>query len=150
MVYYITGSPPCARRGRVQTMIEIREAADSDWSEIWPIFRAVVAAADSFVFDPGTSEEEARGIWLARGNKVYVAVDDGHIVGSYLLKPNQPGLGSHIANAAYMVHPEHAGRGIGRLMGEHSLAQAKEAGFRAMQFNIGVSTNEAAVRLWTS
>jgi ribosomal protein S18 acetylase RimI-like enzyme len=131
-------------------MIEIRAAREPDWGQIWPIFKVVIEAADSFVYEPDTPQEIAHEIWMAPGNSVYVAVDDVRIVGSYLLKQNHPGLGSHIANAAYMVHPEHAGRGIGRLMGEHSLAQAKEAEFRAMQFNIVVSTNEPAVRLWKS
>ena len=102
------------------------------------------------MYAPDTPEEESRGIWFASGSRVYVAVEGEDIVGSYLIKPNQPGLGNHVANAAYMVHPEHRGRGIARLMGEHSLVEAKTAGFRAMQFNIVVSANDPAVKLWQS
>ncbi len=78
----------------------------------------------------------------------YVACLDYTVVGTYILKPNQPGLGSHVANAGYMVKPGVHGQGVGRAMCEHSLAEAREAGFRAMQFNMVVSTNEAALALW--
>ncbi len=78
----------------------------------------------------------------------FVAEHEGKIVGTYILKPNQIDLGSHIANGSYMVHPEAQGLGIGKKMGEHSLLKAKELGFVGMQFNIVVSTNQAAVRLW--
>ncbi len=131
-------------------MIEIRAAVDADWEQIWPVFRAVIAPGDAFVYLPDTCESEARGIWMAPGHRVHVAFLDGQVAGSYWFRQNQPGLGDHVANAAYMVHPDFGGRGIGRAMGEHSLREAKASGFRAMQFNIVVSTNEAAVRLWTS
>jgi len=78
----------------------------------------------------------------------YVAETDGVVVGTYILKPNQPGLGSHVANAGYMVHPDHAGKGTGKAMCEHSLEEARKGGYLAMQFNIVVSTNETAVALW--
>ena len=47
-----------------------------------------------------------------------------------------------------MVAAEYRGRGIGRMLAEHSLQVAKEQGYRAMQFNAVVSTNAAAVALW--
>ncbi len=131
-------------------MIEIRAAEEVDWEQIWPIFRAVVERGDAFVYPPDVAEPEARAIWMAPGHRVYVALLDGQVAGSYWFRRNQPGLGDHVANAAYMVHPEFGGRGVGRAMGEHSLCEAKVFGFRAMQFNIVVSVNEPAVRLWTS
>ena len=85
---------------------------------------------------------------MAEGRATYVACVGERIVGTYILKPNQLGLGSHVANASYMVASGARGQGIGRLMCEHSLEEARQAGFLAMQFNIVVSTNEAAVRLW--
>jgi ribosomal protein S18 acetylase RimI-like enzyme len=88
--------------------------------------------------------------WFQAGGHAYVAEDAGQVIGSYLIKPNQPGLGSHIANAAYMVSSAARGSGVGRRMGEHSLADAKRLGFRAMQFNIVVAVNTPAVRLWRS
>lgn len=129
-------------------MITVRPAQASDADAIWEIFRAVVAAGDSFAFDPATSREEALAFWFGTGARAYVAETDGKVVGSYVFKPNQPGLGSHVANAAFMTAPEARGLGVGRRMGEHCLAEARRCGFRAMQFNIVVSTNEPAVRLW--
>jgi L-amino acid N-acyltransferase YncA len=128
--------------------IVIRRAGDADFDGIWVIFHAVVEKGDTYAFDPGTAKEQARAIWMASGLSTYVAVLDGEIVGTYILKPNQPGLGSHVANAGYMVHPRHSGRGIGRALCAHSLDEARRMGFLAMQFNSVVATNEAAVALW--
>ena len=131
-------------------MFEIRRANESDFEAIWPIFREVVERGDTYAFDPETTRAEARSIWMSDGVMTYVACDDGdgEVVGTYILKPNQPGLGSHVANAAYMVRADAQGRGLGRAMCEHSLGEARKAGFLAMQFNMVVSTNEAAVGLW--
>jgi L-amino acid N-acyltransferase YncA len=129
-------------------MIRIREAEERDSEAIWHIFHAVVAGGDSFVFEPETTRDEALSIWCGPSMRVYVAEHIGRVVGSYFLKPNQPGLGSHVANAGYMVGPEARGLSVGRAMGEHSLIEASRLGYRAMQFNMVVSSNEAAVRLW--
>src|SRR5437870_5184258 len=95
------------------------------------------------------AREEALAYWFRPDTHTYVAVSGEQVVvGTYILKPNQPALGSHVANAAFMVSPAARGSGIGRRMGEHALAEARRLGFRAMQFNFVVSTNEAAVRLW--
>ena len=131
-------------------MIEIRKAIAADWEAIWPIFQAVIRQGDAFVFAPDTTKEEAFGICMSSGLTTYVAIVDGAVAGSYYIRPNQPGLGSHIANAGYMVAQEAGGRGIGRAMGEHSLVEAKAAGYLAMQFNFVVSANERAVSLWKS
>jgi len=85
---------------------------------------------------------------LRADTHTYVAEDDGHVVGTYILRANQPGSGSHVANAAFMVAPTARGQGIGRAMGENCLSEARRLGFRAMQFNFVVSTNEGAIRLW--
>jgi len=129
-------------------MWNIREAAESDRDAIWLIFHAVVASGDTYAFHPSISRDEALAYWLHPSCRSYVAERDGSVAGTYLIKPNQPGLGSHIANAAFMVAPASQGRGLGRAMGEHCLAEAHRLGFRAMQFNLVVSTNEPAVRLW--
>lgn len=126
----------------------IRRAEDSDFDGIWEIFHAVVAKDDTYVYDPETTKEEARAIWLAPATATYAALVDGEVVGTYILKANQPGLGAHVANAGYMVRPDRAGRGIGRALCEHSLDEARRAGFLAMQFNAVVSTNEPAIALW--
>jgi ribosomal protein S18 acetylase RimI-like enzyme len=129
-------------------MLSIRESTASDGGSIWDIFHAVVAPGDTYAFEPHTSREEALTYWLHSSARCYVAERDGIIVGTYILKPNQPGLGSHIANAAFMVAPTARGLGVGRIMGEHCVSEARRLGFRAMQFNFVVSTNEPAIRLW--
>lgn len=129
-------------------MIEIRKANESDFEAIWQIFRQVVGRGDTYAIDPATTRDEARSIWMSGAVSTYVALLDGEVVGTYILKPNQPGLGSHVANAGYMVEDGAQGKGVGRKMCEHSLAEARRAGFLAMQFNLVVSTNEAAVALW--
>lgn len=130
-------------------MLTIRRSGESDFDAIWRIFRAVVADGDTFTWDEATTREQARAFWLGlEGGQTYVALLNDEVVGAYIIKPNQPGRGSHVANAAYMVGPGRRGLGVGRLMCEHSLDEARAAGFLAMQFNIVVSTNETAVSLW--
>lgn len=126
----------------------IREATPHDVDGIWEIFEGVIKQADTYVFSPETPRTDLEKHWLASYMHTFVAEHEGKIVGTYILKPNQIDLGSHIANGSYMVHPEAQGLGIGKKMGEHSLLKAKELGFVGMQFNIVVSTNQAAVRLW--
>jgi L-amino acid N-acyltransferase YncA len=131
-------------------MLQIRKANASDRDAIWRIFHAVVAAGDTYIFDPAISRDEALAYWLQPSHECYVAESDREIVGTYILKPNLPALGSHVANAAFMVSPSARGEGVGRSLGEHALAEARRLGFRAMQFNFVVSTNTAAIALWQS
>lgn len=131
-------------------MIEIRKATEADKTAIWQIIRAVIATGDTYVFAPGTPEQEMMRYWFSADKHVYVAERDAEVVGTFWLKPNQPGLGSHVCNAAYMVSPEATGKGIGRKMAEFSFEEAKRLGFSAMQFNFVVKSNTAAVRLWQS
>jgi L-amino acid N-acyltransferase YncA len=126
----------------------IRPATRADEDAIWQIFQAVILPGDTYVFDPRMSRQDALGYWFQPGSKAWVLEHAGAIVGTYQLKPNQPALGAHVANAAFMVAPQARGAGAGRRMGEHCLAEARSAGFRAMQFNFVVSTNHAAVKLW--
>jgi L-amino acid N-acyltransferase YncA len=129
-------------------MVEIREATLANRDAIWDIFREVVAASDTYAFDPGMSRQDALGYWFQANTRTYIAESSGRILGTYLLRPNQSGGGSHVANAAFMVARDARGQGIGRAMGEHCLSEARRLGFRAMQFNFVVSTNESAIRLW--
>jgi L-amino acid N-acyltransferase YncA len=126
----------------------IRPATQADEGAVWSIFHAVVVPGDTYVFDPRMPREEALAIWFRPGTHTYVAQSKDKVIGTYILKPNQPALGSHVANAAFMVSPEARGTGVGRHMGEHCLTEARRLGFRAMQFNFVVSTHEAAVHLW--
>ena len=118
-----------------------------DRDAIWQIFRAVVAGGDTYVFDPKIAQIKGLGYWLDPKRRCYVAVSDERIVGTYILKANQPGLGPPVANAGFMVSPSARGRGIGRAMAEHCLREAHRLGFRAMQFNFVVSTNGTALPL---
>jgi ribosomal protein S18 acetylase RimI-like enzyme len=129
-------------------MVEIREATAANRDAIWDIFREVVAARDTYAFDPGMSRQDALGYWFQANTRTYIAESSGRIVGTYILRPNQSGGGSHVANAAFMVAPVARGRGIGRAMAEHCLTEGRRLGFRAMQFNFVVSTNDPALRLW--
>jgi L-amino acid N-acyltransferase YncA len=130
------------------SQLNIRSAAQADRDAIWNIFREVVAAGDTYAFHPGMSREEALAYWFRADTRTYIAENDGRVLGTYILRANQPGPGSHVANAAYMVAKDARGSGVGRKMAEHSLSEACRLGFRAMQFNFVVSTNASAIHLW--
>jgi ribosomal protein S18 acetylase RimI-like enzyme len=129
-------------------MVEIRALRESDWPDVWRLLHATFAAGDTYSFAPDSSEAEIRRIWVEMPAATFVAVEEGKLLGTYFIKPNQPGLGAHVCNCGYVVAPESQGRGIAAAMCEHSQRFALEQGFRAMQFNFVVSTNERAVRLW--
>lgn len=128
--------------------MNIRKAIDQDRHEVWEIFTAVIQTGDTYVFAPDTAKEDLDKHWFSPYMDTYVLEENGEILGTYIIKPNQIDLGSHIANASYMVHPKAQGRGIGKLLCEHSLMEARKFGFLAMQFNLVVSTNKVAVKLW--
>jgi L-amino acid N-acyltransferase YncA len=129
-------------------MISIRRAARSDFDQILEIFQAVIEAGDSYSHTADTTLEEAFEKWMSPRRMTYVAEENETIVGVYTITANHPGRGSHVANASYIVRPTARGRRIGRMLGEHSIEEAKKAGYAAMQFNIVVSTNRPAVELW--
>lgn len=131
-------------------MIEIRKATGKDAEGIWQIIREVIATGDTYVFSPDSSREKMLAFWCGTDRHTYVATMDGEIVGTFLIKDNQPDAGSHIANAAYMTATRAAGNGIGRKMGEFSLEEAKKLGYTAMQFNFVIKSNQRAVALWKS
>jgi L-amino acid N-acyltransferase YncA len=128
--------------------VNIRKAGVADQEAIWSIIKQVIATGDTYSFAPDSSKEKMLSYWLGKDKHTYVAVDNNTIAGTFIIKDNQPDLGSHIANASYMVSPQSSGQGIGKLMGEFSLAEAKKLGYRAMQFNLVVKSNATAVRLW--
>jgi L-amino acid N-acyltransferase YncA len=126
----------------------IRPAVPADWDRMWDIFRSVVASESTYVFTPDTASDDARAYWFGADIRSWVAESDREIFGFYKLIANRRGLGSHVANASFMVDPRCQGRRIGEALGRHCLAEAKQAGYLAMQFNFVVSTNTAAVALW--
>jgi len=130
-------------------MITIRKYQESDWTSIWPILQTTIKAGDSYAFPLDSTEQEIHKIWIETPAAAFVACNgDGEILGSYFIKPNQPGLGAHVCNGGYVVDVKAQGQGVASLMCEHSQVEAIAMGFRAMQFNFVVETNERAVRLW--
>src|SRR5262245_5169337 len=128
--------------------MKIRPAIEADRDAIWNIFREVVASGDTYALDPNISREDALGYWFRPDIQTYVAEQPViGIAGTYILRRNQSGGGSHVANAGFMVSANARGQGIGRAMAEHCLQEARRLGFRAMQFNYVISTNTAAIRL---
>jgi GNAT superfamily N-acetyltransferase len=130
--------------------MNIRKADKAkDYEKIWDIFSNVIKTGDTYVFDPNTPKEALHNLWFADYMDTFVAADDDEtILGTYIIKPNQIDLGNHIANCGYMVNPDYQGRGIGKLLCEHSIEFAKQKGYLGIQFNIVVSTNTNAVTLW--
>jgi enamine deaminase RidA (YjgF/YER057c/UK114 family)/ribosomal protein S18 acetylase RimI-like enzyme len=128
--------------------ISIRPCQPADWPAVWEILRATLAAGDTLAFAPDATQSEMRTAWIDAPLATYVACEGDAIIGTYFIKANQPGLGSHVCNAGYVVAAQARGKGAASVMCRHSQAEAQARGFRAMQFNIVVSTNEGAVRLW--
>jgi L-amino acid N-acyltransferase YncA len=128
--------------------LNIRESTDADFEQIWPIFQEIVVAGETYTYPLETTKEEAKRLWLELSRRTFVAEDDGEILGTYYIKNNQPGFGSHVCKCGYMVPAKARGRGLATAMCEHSQRVARELGYKAMQFNFVVSSNEGAVRLW--
>lgn len=130
----------------------VREATIDDWPSIWRFFNTIVAAAETFPYDPEMDERTARESWMvgAPGRTVVAVADDGAVIGTANMYANREGGGAHIASASFMVDPANHGRGAGRALGEDALEWARANGFRGMQFNAVVESNTRAVRLWES
>ena len=128
----------------------VRPAEDRDAAAIWRILEPIIRAGETYTLPGDMTRDAALAYWRAAAHEVFVAEEKNTVVGTYYLRANQAGGGSHVANCGYMTAPEAADRGVARKMCLHSLERAKARGFRAMQFNFVVSTNERAVRLWQS
>jgi ribosomal protein S18 acetylase RimI-like enzyme len=129
--------------------MQIRAAYEADMPAVRAIYAAALAGGDALAPAPGTADATFEAYWRTAGSRTFVAVAvEGEIAGAYLLRPNALGLGDHVANAGYIVAPAFRGRGVAAAMCAHSLETARAAGFRAMQFNYVVASNEVAVRLW--
>jgi len=130
-------------------MVKIRLYKENDWPDVWQIIKPVFRAGETYVFPRNISKDEAYKAWVLTPKITYVAVDKNNtVMGTYYIKPNQPGSGSHICNCGYIVSENARGQGIATTMCEHSQREAVAQGFRAMQFNLVVSTNSGAVWLW--
>ena len=129
-------------------MIILRPMTADDFEVFWPTLQAVIVARETYAYDPALTREQARHLWLDYPLHTLIAEENGVLLGSYYLKANAAGPGSHVSNCGYMVTEAARGRGVARLMCEHSQQLAREQGFEAMQFNSVVATNDVAVALW--
>ncbi|APZ91797.1 GNAT family N-acetyltransferase [Fuerstiella marisgermanici] len=131
-------------------MLKIRPFDESDWNGVWQIVEPVFRAGETYPYSPDTTQDEAFQIWIGTPQATYIAEDDqsGALLGTYYIKPNQPAQGSHVCNCGYIVSETARGQGVASQMCEHSQQEAVRLGFRAMQFNLVVATNQGAVRLW--
>ena len=130
-------------------MVVIRAITKSDWPAVWEILCPVFRAGQTYAYAPDISEDEAHRVWVTSPLATFVATGaDGRIAGTYYLKPNQPGLGAHVCNCGYVVGAAARGQGVASAMCEHSQREAVRRGFRAMQYNLVVKSNETAIRLW--
>lgn len=135
--------------------IQVREATYENWPELWQILEPVYRAGETYPYPTDITESEAKATWMGSDKQTFVAVADGaddapSILGTYYLKPNQPGQGRHVCNCGYMVAHAAQGQGVARTMCHHSLTAAKAAGYTAMQYNLVVSTNVGALHVWKS
>ncbi len=128
----------------------IRAATEWDANGIWSVIEPIVRAGETYALPREMSRDESLAYWMGSDRSTFVAVDGNQVLGTYYLRPNQAGGGDHIANCGYITAAQARGRGVARHMCEHSLEYARSRGFKGMQFNFVVSTNELAIRLWTS
>ncbi len=130
-------------------MIKIRPLEKQNWPAVWQILAPVFRAGETYAYAPDMSSQQAFQVWVEQPMASYMAEDDnGTLLGTYYLKPNQPALGSHVCNCGYVVADAARGRGVASEMCLHSQHEAVRLGFRAMQFNLVVASNVGAVRLW--
>ncbi|NNF97327.1 MAG: GNAT family N-acetyltransferase [Halobacteria archaeon] len=129
--------------------MDIRKYQETDWVQMWPIIEKVFRAGETYAYSPEITENEAHKVWVELAQETYVAIDqNGVVLGTYYIKPNQPDLGAHVCNCGYIVSEGARGQGVASSMCMHSQQEAVDLGFRAMQYNLVVSTNEGAIRLW--
>ncbi len=127
--------------------MEIREATSDDWPRIYPFWRRIVDAGETYAYPDGLSRDEAESWWMERPpGRTVVTVDGGEVLGSAKMGPNRPGRGAHIATGSFMV--DRPGRGVGRALGTYLIDWARAGGYHGIQFNAVVETNAVAVHLW--
>lgn len=128
---------------------KIRQMTDADWPEVWAMMQPVIRAGETYPYARDMTAAGAHKMWLDIPEASYVAADElGKLLGTYYIKPNQPTLGAHVANCGYIVAENARGCGVASRVCEHSQAEALRLGYRAMQYNLVVKTNEASVYLW--
>jgi L-amino acid N-acyltransferase YncA len=129
-------------------MLIIRPSHTEDRDQIWSILQDTIKEGNAFAYSPDSTKDEMLDYWFGKGKRTYTAFLENKVVGTFFIQDNQPGLGSHVANAGYCTSPKYYGQGIGKQMGLFSLEEARKLGYKSMQFNIVVKTNAPAVKLW--
>jgi ribosomal protein S18 acetylase RimI-like enzyme len=130
--------------------MDIRRASDADWPALWAILEPIMREGETLCLPRDGNEAMARAYFASEEKTNFVAEADGVILGASYVQPNRIGPGSHIANCGYITAPEARGRGVARALCAHSIEECRRRGFRGIQFNFVVSTNEPAVHLWES
>ena len=130
-------------------MVTLRLFQPTDWASVWSILEPVFRAGETYPYSPNMTAAEARVAWIDQPSATFVAVnDDDKVLGTYYIKSNQSELGAHVANCGYVVAETARSQGVATAMCEHSQTEAIARGFKGMQYNLVISTNERAVRLW--
>ena len=126
----------------------IKEVVDNDFDNIWPLFHQIASDGETYAYAPDISKDDARKLWINFSRKTFIVVDNNEVLGTYYIKTNQAGPGSHVCNCGYMVASKARGKGIATMMCEHSQKVALKLGYKAMQFNFVASSNTGAISLW--
>ena len=128
--------------------MNIRPVGSSDADAIWSILEPTIRAGETYTLPQEMDREQALAYWLSPDHAIFVAEEDGEVLGTYYLRANQKGGGAHVGNCGYMTATKASGRGVATAMCAHSLEYARTHGFRAMQFNFVASSNLPAIHLW--
>jgi ribosomal protein S18 acetylase RimI-like enzyme len=128
--------------------MNIRPAGPSDTEAIWSILEPTIRAGETYTLPRDMNREQALAYWFSSDHAVFVAEEDGEVLGTYYLRANQKGGGAHVGNCGYMTAARASGRGVATAMCKHSLEYARTRGFCALQFNFVVSSNLPAIHLW--
>lgn len=130
--------------------LNIRIANNEDRPKVWSVIEPVFRAGETYAIDPKIGRGDALDYWFGEDKTTFVAEEDGIVIGTFYLRTNQGGGGSHICNCGYITSSSATGKGVARKMCEYSIEYAKSKGYLGMQFNFVVSTNRRAISLWES
>ena len=130
------------------SLLNFRSITAAEFDVAWPLWRDAIAAGNTYPYAPDSTLEQGRAIWCSSEKQTYIAEQEGEVVGSFYIRPNQPELGAHVCNAGYIISAQHGGKGFGRAMAEWSLQEAIRLGYRAIQFNLVVADNIASLKIW--
>ncbi len=128
-------------------MLDIKEVTSADFNEIWHVFKDVIQDEDTYPYPADITIEDARALWFSPGARVYHAYIDGVPMATRYITPNKVGLGSHICNTGVMIDKAYRGQGYGKILNDFAISKAKELGYKAIQLNLVVVTNEASIRI---